>query len=99
MPPIIEREFRVALRRHAAGKSRFKIAAVATCVMAVFMVFGENGSSLYWLFFYAGLYLAVMPPLQISSALFTGAPSASAVHGVGNNKDSLSFVWGSNCTS
>jgi ABC-type transport system involved in multi-copper enzyme maturation permease subunit len=76
VPPIVEREFRLALRRHASGKSRFKTAALAAALVALFLLFSVFmpsrtwSSTLYEWLFYGGLYLAVVPSLQISTALF-----------------------------
>ena len=76
LPPIIEREFRVALRRHAAGKSRFKTALLAAALVALFLLFSFAvpprtwGSKLHEWLFYGGLYLAIAPSMQISTALF-----------------------------
>ncbi len=77
IPPIIERELRVALRRHASGRSRFVTAAVAAGVVVMFMLLGPLmapgswGSALHQLFFYAGLFLAIVPAAQISVGLFS----------------------------
>src|SRR5260221_3321286 len=76
-PPVIERELKIALRRNAAVKSRFRTAAIATGITALFLIFGwltglrKSGSTLHQLLFYAGLYLAVFPPFQISVGLFS----------------------------
>ena len=76
VPPIVEREFRVALRRHASGKSRFTTAIGATVLVALFLVFSfflparTWGSTLHeWLFF-GGLYLAIVTAILISTAMF-----------------------------
>ncbi len=74
--PIIERELRVALRKHGAVKSRFKTAAGGAAVVCVFLLIGllagssHIGRSLHTFLFFGGLYMAIIPPARICVGLF-----------------------------
>lgn len=77
LPPIIERELRIALRKRRTLRSRLMIALGGTLLVSLFFLFslvmGPKiiGKNLHQFLFYAGLYLAVIPPLTISVALFS----------------------------
>ncbi len=75
--PIIERELRVALRRHRAVRSRFYAAAIGAGVVVFFLLIGLAGGSrlvgrqLHSILFYVGLYMAIVPATTISVGLFS----------------------------
>jgi hypothetical protein len=74
-PPVVERELRLALRKHQALKSRFRVALIAGGVVGVALFFGLIGLSftghgLHEILFLGGVYLAVIPPARISVGLF-----------------------------
>src|SRR5687767_12677872 len=76
LPPVIERELRVAFRRFNPRKSRFRIALIATGITALFLIIGFFtspgwGQTLHTLPFIFGLALAIGPPAQISIGLFS----------------------------
>jgi ABC-type transport system involved in cytochrome c biogenesis permease component len=77
LPPIIERELRVALRKRHPLKSRLHIALGATVLVSCFLLLSlfegpkSMGRTLHTFLFYAGLYLALIPPSTISVALFS----------------------------
>lgn len=76
IPPIIERELRIAMRKHGAVKSRFRIAAYGVAGVGVMLFFqwlagGRfSGVLMHHLLLYCGLYLAVIPAAYISVGLF-----------------------------
>jgi hypothetical protein len=76
VPPIIERELRIALRNREAVKSRFRYALGGAGVVCVFLFFGwlagsrSWGNTLHQILFFGGLYLAVIPPAHVSVGLF-----------------------------
>ncbi len=73
---IIERELRVALRKHRAVKSRFKAAGIGAAIVCGFLLLGlligsfNAGRTLHRVLFFMGLALAVVPPARISVGLF-----------------------------
>ncbi|MDB6020981.1 MAG: hypothetical protein JWQ04_838 [Pedosphaera sp.] len=75
-PPVIERELRVALRKHGALKSRLWVAVCGAAVAFLFLLFnwvfgaGFSGKGLHEIYFYLGLYLAIVPAARISVGLF-----------------------------
>lgn len=73
VPPIIERELRVATHKSGALKSRFLVATVGTAIVFLSLLLfrsGFAGQPLRKIFLYGGLYLAVMPAAQASVGLF-----------------------------
>lgn len=75
--PVVERELRRALRANKGTKSRFRVALYGVMISALFLwisfVGGSAGSGgqLHHLLFFAGLYLAIAPPIRISAGLFS----------------------------
>lgn len=76
LPPVIERELRVALHRRNARKARSNVARIGVIGVAIFMLLGalmgsaEWGRSLHFLLFVSALALAVGPALRICVGLF-----------------------------
>src|SRR5262245_19118414 len=77
IPPIMLREFRVALRKREPMKARLRVAGVATLVALVLLLLGLllpgefGGRTLQTGLFYAGLYFAVVRPAEITVGLFS----------------------------
>jgi hypothetical protein len=82
LPPIIERELRIALQQHGAVKSRFRTAGMGVGAVSLFLLLGwlaglgtrtgqHWGRTLHEILFYGGLYLAVIPSARISVGLFS----------------------------
>lgn len=75
--PIIDRELRLALRKHKAVKSRFYAAVAGAGVVGFFLLISllggmsSWGSELHTILFYLGLYMAVAVPVTISVGLFS----------------------------
>src|SRR5579863_2036786 len=75
--PVIERELSIALRKHKAGKSRFKMAALGALIVCCYLLLGllaggySGGAQLHFILFYACLFLAVVPPARICVGLFS----------------------------
>lgn len=77
LTPVIERELRRASHKKKATKSRFRVALGGAAAVVLFLWFfalsgsGGWGQNLHALFLYAGLYLAIAPPMRIISGLFS----------------------------
>jgi hypothetical protein len=77
IPPVIERELRVALHRRSGTESRSRVAKVGVAIAVFFMLVSVLVPRASWLqnlhqwFFYWGLYLAIAPPIRISVGLFS----------------------------
>jgi ABC-type Na+ efflux pump permease subunit len=78
--PIITRELRVALRKHKAVKSRFRVALLGAALVLAFTlpvlltVFGNSAASsaraLHSVLFCMGLFMAIVPAATVSVGLF-----------------------------
>jgi len=77
LAPVIERELRRASHRKHAARSRFRVALAGAAVVILFLFIftisgsGWCGQKLHQMFFWAGLYLAIVPALRISAGLFS----------------------------
>ena len=77
MPPIIERELRVALRKHNPVKSRLHMALAGGGVSAFFLLVGMLGDGRWWtrmlhgILFLLGIYGAAIRPAQLGAGLFS----------------------------
>jgi len=69
LPPVIERELRVAFRKHRPIKSRVKLTAILAGVTFLFILIDEP-KQLHFVLFLAGLFL-VMKTLRICAGLFS----------------------------
>ena len=69
LPPLVLRELRVALRKKRPVASRFRMAAIASSVAQVLILWqslsgiGKVGSELHGLLFLLGLFVVVRTPL------------------------------------
>ena len=76
LPPVVERELRVALHRRDARKARSRVARLGVLGVSLFLLFGALtgtkswGSTLHFFLLLGGLGLAVGPAVQISVGLF-----------------------------
>ncbi len=76
LPPVVERELRVALHKRGATDLRLKVARYGVIAVSLFMLFGTIigtgrwGRTLQFYLFLAGLGMAIGPALQISVGLF-----------------------------
>jgi len=69
LPPVVERELRVAFRKQRPVKRRLGLAAAAAGVSAFFILLGAT-KTLHWLLFLYGL-LVVLRALPVSAGLFS----------------------------
>jgi len=76
IPPVIERELRIAMRKREMVKSRFRIAKLGVAAVSIFLIFnwafnmGSSGGLLHTILAYGCLGIAVPAALQISVGLF-----------------------------
>jgi hypothetical protein len=77
LAPVIERELRGALHTNRGTKTRFRVALIGASIVVLFLLISYVGGSGQWgralqqWFFYAGLYLAIVPAARISIGLFS----------------------------
>ncbi len=76
LPPVLQRELRVALHQGEAKKARSRVARYGVIGVSLFMLLGAAmgtanwGATLHFFLFLAGLSLAAWPALQMSVGLF-----------------------------
>jgi ABC-type transport system involved in cytochrome c biogenesis permease component len=74
LPPVVERELRVAFRKQQPVKRRLSLAASAAVATVFFIVLGAIGGpstkTLHWLLFVYGLLIALRA-LRLSASLFS----------------------------